>query len=396
MISLFKVAMNSNTPKAVGDVLMSGYIGEGEKVEEFTSRCKKLIGCKHAVATNSGTSALQLALFCAGVGHGDVVISTPVTCLATNTAIRAVGADILWADVDPRTGSIDPESVKDLLERSPDTVGAIMCVHWGGMPCNMKRLLEIADDYGVTLIEDAAQAWLSRYDEKNIGSFGHLTCFSFQAIKHLTTGDGGLVTMSSNKLYETARLAKWFGLDRKLSTSMRCDQDPPMAGFKYQMNDIAAAIGLCNIDESVGRVELHQAHARRYDQEFAHLQHVAIPFYSSVKESSYWLYTILVENQEAFIAFMKDRGVECSKVHARNDTKTVFKQYKAPLPGVASFDEYQVNIPVGWWLSGDEISHIINCIRSFDDGYSNCSKEQDACVSQSNQHLAAACWREQR
>lgn len=365
MIPIFKVYMDEKVGELLRPVLHSGYIGEGAQVKFFTERCSQAIGNSRAVATNSCTAALELALRLCGVGPGTTVISTPMTCLATNTSILGLGASILWADVELTTGCIDPRSVKELLEKNR-AVKAVMCVHWGGYPCNMGRLWDVANDFNIPVIEDAAHAWMSSFFGEPVGFASNFACFSFQAIKHLTTGDGGLLALSSEEDYEKAKLMKWFGLNRDLSPDMRCIQDPPVLGFKMHMNDIAAAIGLANFDAASENVKRAKINACFYNERIGKLSSVLLPKYVPERSSSYWLYPLLVDDQKSFVNYMREAGIACSKVHERNDIKTLFRRFGKHLPGVDYFDTHQVNIPVGWWVSDDEREQIVNAIRSYD------------------------------
>ena len=340
MIRLFKVAMAHEASKRVAEVLASGYIGQGPQVEEFERRFGELVGAPHPPLTlNSCTSALDLALHLIGVGPGDEVVSTPMTCTASNGVIVNRGASIVWADVDPLTGLILAEDVERKLTACTK---AIMAVDWGGKPCDYRMLRS----FGVPVIEDAAHALCATIGGEPIARVGgDYVCWSFQAIKHLTTGDGGALLPPADKL-ERGRLLRWYGLDRRSDESFRCKQEITEAGFKYHMNDVAAAIGLANL-ELVGRHVLrHRENAAYYEREL--FGKTADP------ESSWWLYTLIVPERDAFIRDMRARGIETSPVHARNDRQPAFCFPSGPLPGVDFFAAREVAIPVGWWLSEGE------------------------------------------
>lgn len=360
MISLFKVFMSPDAPKAVGDVLMSGYVGEGSKVEQFERELGELVGNPNVLCVNSGTSALMIALRCAGVGYGDTVISTPMTCLATNMAVLALGARIKWADVDPRTGLMDPKSVSDLCSPACDA-DAILCMHWGGNPCD----LDLLQGFGISVVEDACQALGSMYNGDMVGNHSRFVCTSFQAIKTLTTGDGGAIFFSDKADLERARLMKWFGLDRRASKDMRCGQDPPEFGYKMQMNDITAAIGLCNIKHLYSNLTRMQSIVNDYERSLVDhpvLEMCKVPAWSS---SSNWLCTLLTDDTKDFIEYMKSRDIECSKVHDRCDTKTIFAEFRRPLPGVDEFDRRHVCIPCGWWMSDSEVEQVMGALKEY-------------------------------
>lgn len=356
MIPLFKVFMAGDVLDFLTPVLFSGYIGEGEKTKEFEEEIAMFIGNQNVVCTSSGTSALTIALRLAGVGYRDEVITTPMTCLATNMAILSLGAIPIWADI-LTDGTIDP---KDVEMKITKRTKAIMCVDWGGLPCKLDEL-----DFGFPVIEDACQSLGGTYRGVPVGNSADYVCFSFQAIKHISTADGGAIVIRDPEKVKEARLMKWFGLDRTTSTAMRCLQDPPMWGYKAQMNDILAAIGLANIRWLPEILLKTKSNADFYNFELRKAKNVLLPPLDPDRESSYWLYTILVTDADKFIEYMGKAGIECSKAHTRNDDKTIFQPYRLPLPGTDYFDSHHVCIPVGWWLSETDLSYIVEVIKRY-------------------------------
>lgn len=342
MIPLFKVHMPQSAPGAVAQVLMSGYIGEGPKVKKFEALLQEYIGNPYGLATNSCTSAVQLALRLAGVGPGDEVISTPVTCTATNEVILAAGADIVWADVNQLTG-LRFGDIDDLVT---DRTKAQIYVQWGG---SRKPFYGVID---VPSIVDAAHSMH--------GTAADYVCHSFQAIKHITTGDGGALFVRDEETYERARRLRWYGIDRDARSEFRCEDDIAEWGYKFHMNDIAAAIGIEQMRYVRGIVRQRQNQARIYD---AALKDIAGCTVIPDHGSSYWLYTLHVERLADFRRMMGDKGVQVSQVHARNDKHTMFAKYRTELPGVDAFYETAICIPVGYWVTGEDQQYIIQCIR---------------------------------
>ena len=340
MIPLFKVNMSPEAPAAVEEVLRSGYIGEGSKAAELEARLSTLFA-HEAVLTNSCTSAIDLALHMIGVGPGDEVVTTPITCTATNSPIVTRGARPVWADVDPSTGLIDPV---DARKKCGYRTKAIMAVDWGGAPCDWSALKRI----GPPVIEDAAHAPLTPHG-------GDYVCYSFGPIKHFTCGDGGALLCPSPS---RARLLRWYGLDRSSVASFRCAQDISEAGYKYHMNDINAAIGLANSRLLPWAVERHRANAAWYNE---NVRNVLKPCPSV--ESSWWLYTIRVGDRAQFIRNMAEEGIEVGQVHRRNDVHLAFDFPSGPLPGVDSFDKSNCAIPVGWWLSEEDREKIARAVE---------------------------------
>jgi dTDP-4-amino-4,6-dideoxygalactose transaminase len=354
MIPLFKVNCDTGlSSQYLKTVLESGYLGQGE----WCNSLEEQFGAR-AVLLNSGTAAITLALDLCGVGHGDEVVTTPMTCLATNEPILKLGARPVWADVDPDTGNIDPDDVARMV--TPQTK-AIIAVDWGGRPCDYKRLAEVAD--GIPVIGDWAHCVPTRHDECG-PECPTFICYSFQAIKFLTCGDGGMLICSAEKTAERARRMRWFGLDRSQGASMRCEQVVEDAGWKFQPNDVMAAIGMANLPLVEGAVNQHIANAWFYNENLRGLNTVTIPV---PVQSWYWLYTILVDDPAAFVAWMAERDVACSQVHARNDRQPIFKDSLAPLPGVDAFSARQVSIPVGWWLNSEDRDRVVSLVREWDE-----------------------------
>ena len=366
-IPLFKVFMPESVFEPVRRVLLSGYIGEGPRVEQFESQLAPWFGSDNVLAVNNGTAALQLALRLSDVGFGDEVISTAMTCSATNEPILAMGAKIVWADIDPWTANID---YRDVVRKITPKTKAIMCVHWGGYPCDLNELKVIAAEHGIKLIEDACHAFGSTYHGEPIGSHSDFACFSFQAIKHMTTVDGGALTCRSKADCERGRLLRWYGIDRRSKRKdLRCEADIKEFGYKFHMNDVTATIGLEQLKYVSGTLAKHRANAAQYDQAFKNLNAVRLLSYKPDRLSSYWLYTMRVKDRPRFIEHMKKAGITVSQVHARNDFHTMVGDFRTPLPGVDEFTAEQVSIPVGWWLTDRDLTHVINAVVEYDRQY---------------------------
>ncbi|MEO8082513.1 MAG: DegT/DnrJ/EryC1/StrS family aminotransferase, partial [Ardenticatenales bacterium] len=307
-----RAAYEALTPSADGRLM----IGQGPVVDRFEAQFRRYVNApRDVVTTNSCTAALDLALHLIGVGAGDEVITTPQTCTATNGVIVNRGAVPVWADVDPLTGLIDPESVVHLV--TPRT-RAVMAVDWAGRPCDYAGLRSAAP--GLPIIQDAAHRGPTPIGEDH----GDYVAWSFQAIKFLSTPDGGALMCPDDHTTERARLLRWFGLDRRSSADFRCAQDIVEAGFKHHMNDVTAAIALANLPAARTAVRAQRARAERYCRVFRSLGGgIDVP--SFYEDCDYWLFTILVEDRDGFEAHLRERGVATSQVHARNDGHTAFR-----------------------------------------------------------------------
>jgi len=357
---LFKVNMDGRAIASVSEVLRSGYIGQGPKVDEFERSLESVLGAK-VLTVNSCTSAIDLALHLIGVGPSSEVITTPMTCTATNSGIVNRGARVVWADVDPVTGEISPE---DVARKVTEKTKAIMAVDWSGLPADYDALRAAAN--GVPIVEDAAHAFLAEYRDKPVGqSGGDYVAWSFQAIKHLTCGDGGALKVPEHQ-YERAVLLRWYGLDRRSSTSFRCAQNIREVGYKYHMNDINASIGLANLDLACRGVRQCRANASFLISKLKDAcRSIIIPKWSP--GSSWWLFCILTDRRDEFIQFAADRGIEVSPVHRRNDVHDGFHFPSGPLRGLDHYYSRMAAIPCGWWLSPEELEHVAGATIEWDE-----------------------------
>jgi len=354
--------MAPSAAEDVEKVLSSGYIGEGPKVKEFENAFGSLLGTTSVLATNSCTSALDLAYHLIGLGKGDPVISTPMTCLATNMSLALRGCDIIWADVDPLTGNIDPSSVEMLVKYLAKKPKAIVCTDWAGRLCDYDAIRRAAP--GLPIVEDAAHVFGYREKDSRKQSFGiryggDYVTYSFQAIKHLTTGDGGALIVPPEQ-YKRAKLLRWYGLDRDDSTAMRCLQQASEPGFKYQMNDIAATIGLANLPLAKENAKLHRWNAYYYHHNLP--DSVQPPYDPSC---AYWIYTILVDDPAEFEKYMTAQDIQVSQVHTRNDAQDCLPNPDRQLLGLDMFQSRMVSIPVGWWLTESDREKIVLAVKDY-------------------------------
>ena len=350
MIRLFKVFMSDEAKEIVGDVLDSGYIGQGKKVDAFEKELKRAFGSERDIITvNSCTSAIDLAFHMIGLMPGDEVLTTPITCTATNSPIVNRKAIPVWCDVHPYTGNLLETEIEKKLT---DKTKAIIAVNWGGIQPDYKYL----KSFGIPVIEDAAHGPYWSTKER-----GDYICYSFQAIKHLTCGDGGGLVSNDPK---RAKLLRWYGLDRESSASFRCEQDIQEVGYKYHMNDINAAIGLSNLPHMKSLVTQHRLNAGYYSSLIKNKRVLYTPTFDM--HSAFWIYTILVDDRNAFTQYMTEKGIEVSPVHARNDKHKGFRYPNGILPNTYFFDAHQVSIPVGWWITPEERMYIINSINEWE------------------------------
>jgi dTDP-4-amino-4,6-dideoxygalactose transaminase len=266
------------------------------------------------------------------------------------------------------TGNIDPASV---LSKMTLNTRAIVAVHFGGYPAELRALRMIANDFGAVIVEDCAHAFGAEFRDWRIGAaFGDFRCFSFQAIKTLTTIDGGALICSNEADYKRAKLLRWYGMDRedKARLELRCESDVKEHGYKFHMADPAAVIGMANLKSVDARVARARMNAAWYDAEFFHrsIERCWMTEREADRRSSYWLYPIGVDDPAQFIPFMKSRGVHASQVHVRNDVHTLFAASRTSLPGVDTWSAHNVSIPVGAWVSDVDRMTVMDAIEEYD------------------------------
>lgn len=365
VIPLFKVFMAESVKDAVTRVLYSGYIGEGEEVAAFERELGARLATARLLTVNAGTSALHLAYHMAIDGAPDAeIITTPITCSATNTPIATIGARIVWADVDPVSGSIDPAEIEALI--TPRT-RAIVMVHWGGNPCDIASIDAIGKRHGIKVVEDAAHALGSTYRGQPIGGHSDFVAFSFQAIKHVTTVDGGLLACRDEKDHARGKLLRWYGIDREAreASDMRCELDIAEAGYKFHMNNVAAVIGRENLKQLDRILARHRDNSRFYDAAFRGANAIRVASENPDGTSAAWLYTIHVENRDELMRKLIEAGIGASKVHARNDKHSAFAKSARLLPNALAFDRTHICIPVGWWVSDSDRERIAEAVIRF-------------------------------
>ena len=358
MIPLVKVAM---PPKEalladLEAVLYGGVIAEGEYVYRFETAFAEHFGLKHVAATSSGTGALHIALLLAGAGPGTEIITTSMTAEPTNTTILQTGATPVFADVDPQTGNLDTE---DVAARITEKTRAICVVHYAGYPAQLIELRQIADQKGIFLIEDCAHALGARWLDQPVGTYGDFAIHSFQAIKHMTTIDGGMLTLANCDLLPEARKLRWFGMAKGVS---RTEVDITRIGYKYNMNNVAAVIGLHQLTGIDLSLSANIDNGRAYDEAFARITGIEPAHVAAESAPSYWLYTLLADDSDDVINRLADIKVMASKLHRPNHYHTALRSFAGELPGVEEFYRRLVHIPCGWWVGEEERAQIISTI----------------------------------
>jgi len=342
----------------VTDTLSGRWIGQGPKVEKFESEFQnKFAPSKKAIAVGSGTDALHLAYVLSDIKPGDEVICPVFTCTATNIPLLYMGAKIRFADVQPDTLNMDPTHVKELIN---EKTKAIVPVHYGGLPCDMDELQSIADEWGIPIIEDAAHAMGATYKGKSIGDISEYTIFSFQAIKHFTTGDGGMLLVNGENESISKRI-RWFGIDREAKQGGIWENDIKEIGYKYQMTDIAASIGLAGLEE-FDKVSNYRKHLfNLYCEELKDFSDVEIIGINRTdREHAAWLFTILVNNRYDLQNKLAGAGIESNQMHFRNDRYSIFKGHcnDEVFPNMDEVENKYLVLPLHYKLSEEDVRRV--------------------------------------
>jgi dTDP-4-amino-4,6-dideoxygalactose transaminase len=385
-IPLFKVYMSQEVVAPLSRVIMSGQITQGPEVEKFESILKEYIGNEYLLTLNSATSGLTLALQLLKQKDSrfdwdgfnvetDVVLTPALTCFATTASILANNVNIRWVDIDINTSNV---CLKDIKNKLTKNTKIIYVVHWGGTPVDIDGIREI-QEYSVNkfgfrpmIVEDCAHAFGAEYNSEKIGgraSHGNICVFSLQAIKHLTTGDGGIITLPNKYLYDRCKLLRWYGIDRDKrnykANDYRLENDIIEHGYKFHMNDINATIGIYNFPHISDIINKHQQHAKYYNDQLKDLSGIKLMQQPTNSNSVYWVYSLRILNnkKEEFIYKMKCLNITTSQVHNRNDINSCVKQFKECLKNLDILEKELVCIPVGWWLTNEDLKRIIDSIK---------------------------------
>lgn len=372
MIDLFRPYVPKNAIEAVVDVLRGRNLTQGQKVEDFEKSFKEKFNVKSAVSMNSGTAALETAYELIGLKPGDEVITTPLTCTATNLPLVRMGVKLVWADILERSLCIDPEDVRRKITQR---TRAVVQVHLGGLKADVGQVAY--DDQGIPgkihVVSDACQA---------LGIFnGDYTCCSFQAIKHVTTVDGGMLVCNSLEEERKAKLVRWFGIDRTkrmpntydVYKTRKMTYDIEVPGTKRHMNDVSAAMGLVGLEHYREVLE----HRRRLFRLYRHLldkvDGIKVVDGAEIRdgktysdnyfENVYWLCTVLVERRDDFAKMMFEADVDVNLVHTRNDTYKIFGGGRADLPVMNRLESKYISLPLGMHVTEEDVHYICDKIK---------------------------------
>ena len=364
---LFYPYVSKKSLKSVTDVLKTRWIGQGPLVDKFEDTFKtKFAKTNYCVAVGSGTDALHLAYILANIKKGDEVIAPVFTCTATNIPLLYIGAKIKFADIDPDTMNISIDHVKKLITKKTK---AIIFVNYGGVPCDLIELNKLKKKHNLILIQDAAQSLGSKVGKKDITEFADFTIFSFQAIKHITSGDGGMLTFKNKKLLEKSRRIRWFGIDREKKQGGTWENDIVEIGYKYQMTDVGARMLLDSMKD-FSKIFAHRKKIFNiYKKELSKNENIkVIDTIDKKLSNSFWLCTLIIKKDRIKLQnYLRKLKIETNQVHFRNDRYTIFKKFikKNIFPNMKKYENNYLVIPMNIKITTKDAYYISKKINNF-------------------------------
>lgn len=363
-ISQFYPHIPKNSLKVLKKVFAGRWVGQGplvDKVEKIFST--KFANGLPSVAVGSGTDALHLAYILSGIKKGDEIICPIFTCTATNIPLLYIGAKIKFADVNPATLNINIESVKKLITKKTK---AIVFVNYGGLPCELNELNKIAKKNKLTLIQDAAQSLGATYQKKPITNYADFTIFSFQAIKQITSGDGGMLVLKNKNLAKKALRIRWFGIDRPKKQGGTWENDIKEIGYKYQMTDLGASILLESIKE-FKKIKTHRKNIfNTYLKNLSKNKKITIVNAKGDFEHAHWIFTIILDKKDFLQKKLRSRFIETNQVHFRNDKYSIFKKFtkNKKFKHMDKIENKYLVLPMHTKMSVSDAQKISNLINS--------------------------------
>ncbi len=343
--------------------MSSGWLGQGAEVRALEARLAERLGARNCVAVSSGTAALHLALAAIDPPPGAEIVTSAMTWIATHHAIDYVGCHAVLADIDPSTGNVDPASVQEGIT---DRTGALLVVHYAGYPADLRELRAVAEQHGIPLVEDAAQAFGSTYAGEPIGAGGNLQAFSFGPTKNLTTIHGGAVTTGDDDQAQRLRQLRSLGLGRGASeralgsrgSSYRAGYDLSEVGFRYEMPDVHAAVGLGQLEVFDAENERRAQLAERYAEALAGVDGIELPDRAGDRVGSNYFYPVLAERRDELAATLRERGIDVSVHYPLNPLVD-----SAGVPKAEAFAERTLTLPLHPSLFDDQQEAVIEAVR---------------------------------
>ncbi len=373
MLPYGRHAIEEDDIQAVVETLRSDWLTTGPKVTEFEEAVAAFVGAKYAVSFSSGTAALHAAAFAAGLQPGDEAVTTPLTFAATANCVLYQGATPVFADIEPETLNIDPEQVST---RVSIRTKAILPVDYAGHPAALDEILELAQRHGLVVIEDACHALGARYRQARVGGIAHMTVFSFHPVKHVTCGEGGMVTTDNPRFEQTLRRFRNHGIDseaRNRQAANRWFYEMVLLGFNYRLSDIACALGVRQLAKLVANLERRQQVAACYGQALQDLPGICLPVERSEATSAWHLYPIRLnlnklsaDREQVFRALRAENigvNVHYIPVHLHPYYRDRFGYKSGELPVAENAYERLISLPMFHGMSDQDVQDVIAAVR---------------------------------
>ena len=367
-IRLFRPYFGEEEFAALKDTLESEWVGRGPRSIQFEERFAEYIGVDHAVALNSATAALHLGLVCAEV-EGQEVLTSSLTWVSSSEAILLAGGRPVFCDIEPDTLNI---SVEDMARKITPTTRAIVVVHYGGHACDMDPILKLASDHGLTVVEDAAHGCGGQYKGRQLGSMGDIGCFSFQATKNMTTGDGGMLVTNDGALADRVRKLRWCGITKPTWERFRPDQikrswvyEVAEVGYKYEMNDLAAALGLAQLDRLEACNSRRRELMARYREALDDVEGLAFLTNRDYAVSACYNAVIQLEERDELYAFLDEHDIDSNVHFYPNHLLQIFRPYTTRLPVAEEVWQRILSVPLYPGLTDVQQDRVIDRLRAF-------------------------------
>jgi len=366
-IPVAKPFIGSEELSKVKEVFDTGWLGMGSVVPEFEESLRAYLGARHAIAVNTGTSALHITLTSLDIKKGDEVILPSLTFVSTPHAALACNAKVVFCDVQPHTLNVD---IGDIRKKITGRTRAIMPVHYSGMPCDMDDILKLAKKNGIHVVEDAAHAIGSKYKGRMIGSFGDVSCFSFDPIKVITCGEGGAVATNNDRLAKKIVIKRIMGIDKDTYSRYKNRRSwfyrVKDLGYRYHMSNINAAIGMVQlkkIDVFLGR---RRKIAKVYDDNLKDIKEVGLirKDYDSIAPFNY-IIKVTGNKRARLMEFLKDREIETGVHYIPNHLQPFFKKFKVRLPVTEKIAGEILTLPLYYGMKDDDVNRVVSAIKQF-------------------------------
>lgn len=377
-IPFSKIFIGESERKYLNEVLDSGWLTTAGKTLEFEKKFADFVGAKYACAVNSCTAALHLGIDALGIKAGDKVLIPSMTFAATGEVVRYMGAEIIPIDTEYRTNLITPEILKDAIEKH-DNIKLLIIVHYGGQAAQMEEIIDICNNHDIKIMEDAAHAFPTRNNGKMVGSFGDITCFSFYANKTITTGEGGMLVTNDENIYKRVKTMRLHGINRDIwdrftSKTPSWEYDVIDAGYKYNMPDLAAAIGLGQLEKA----ELFRSERQRavefYYEKLKDLPIIDLPICNGKLEDHAWHLFPIVLNEKScisrneFIEKMSEQGIGTSvhykPIHQLTYYKERYNLVKEDYPNAQLTWLGNVSLPLYPYMTTEELQYVVDTVKN--------------------------------